>query len=73
MVAIATHRITLPKRISNHVAKRARRHNISFSKTVADMIAEAIEYAEEGHIWEEALRSKAESAGRFVPHEEAWK
>jgi len=70
MAATATHRITIPKKASELLAQRAKEENTTISGAVLRMIEDATEYAEEGHIWEEALERKRTCTGKFVPLEE---
>ena len=74
MAATATHRVTMPKKVSALLARRAKAENVSMSKAILGMIEDAIEYAEEGHIWELALERKRTSAGeKRIPLSEVWK
>jgi len=72
MIATETHRVTMPRKISTVLTKRAKADNVSFSQAFTAMVEMAIEYAEEGHIWEEALERRNNPSG-FVSHEEAWR
>ena len=72
MIATETHRVTMPKRISTVLSRRAKADNVSFSQAFTAMMEAAIEYAEEGHIWDEALERKLNPSG-FVSHADAWK
>jgi len=73
MIATSTHRVTMPKKVSAFLTKKAKAQNTSFSQVILDMIQDAIEYAEEGHIWEEALMREKTCTGDFVPNDEFWK
>ena len=73
MVATSTHRVTMPKKMSAFLAKRAKSGRTTVSKTVTELLAAQIEYLEEGHIWEEALERKRTSDGNCIPHDEFWK
>ena len=73
MIATSTHRVTMPKEVSALLTKRAKTQKTSFSQVVLDMIQDAIEYAEEGHIWEEALMREKTCTGEFISNDEFWK
>ena len=73
MAATATHRITIPKKVSELLVRRAKTEKTTISGAVLSMIEDAVEYAEEGHIWELALERKRTSAGeKRIPLSEVW-
>ena len=72
MIATSTHRVTMPKKMSALLTKRAKAQNTSFSQAFIAMVEDAIEYAEEGHIWELALEREKTCTGKFLTHEEVW-
>ena len=102
MIATQTHRVTIPRKISTILSKRAEADNVSFSQAFCAVFEEhmemledlrlsrilaereaagerliqlsnAAEYAEEGHIWEEALERENTCTGELIPDDEFWK
>jgi len=67
-----THRVVLPKNVSLFLATKAKREKTTMSKAIASLTEDAILYAEEGHIWEEALEREKTCTGKFLTHEEVW-
>lgn len=68
--AIATHRVTMPKKVSLLLSRKAKSENITFSKALLAFVEAQIEYLEEGHIWEEALENAKTCKGNLVPLDE---
>ena len=71
--ATATHRVTMPKKMSLFLKRRAKAENTTLSHALVKMMVDAKLYAEEGHIWEEALNNAKTCTGDFVSHADAWK
>ena len=70
--ATMTHRLTMPKKMSALIARKAKNENTTLSQAFVKMMEDAIEYAEEGHIWELALERKRTNTGEYLTHEEFW-
>ena len=71
--ATMTYRVTLPKKASVFLSRKAKKENTTIPREISRIVEDMIEYAEEGHIWEEALRNAKTCTGDFVSHEDAWK
>jgi|GEM_PF-4113036 len=73
--ATVTRRVTMtmPRHVSEMLDRKAQAECVPLSKAILGLIEDAIEYAEEGHIWEEALERKRTCTGKFLSHDEFWK
>ena len=72
VATMATHKVTMPRKVSSIIARRAKMSKTSMSKAILDLIEEAIEKEEDEYFGNIALKNKAETT-RFYTHEEAWK
>ena len=78
MAATATHRITMPKKISNMLAKRAKAGNTTLSGAFLAIVEDALDddpisEEEERQLVERAERNEERSKGkRLYTHKEAW-
>jgi len=70
--ATMTHRLTMPKKMSVFLAKKAKQKNTTLSQAFIQIMEDAMEYAEEGHIWELALERDKTCTGDLVPMSEIW-
>jgi len=86
MAVMATHRVTMPKRMSNLLSRRAKAQNTSFSQAFVSMVEDAIEYEaerdleedaidyeEERYLGEVALERERTCTGKLIPNDEFWK
>jgi len=58
--------------MSLFLTRRAKAEKTTLSQVFIKMTEDAKLYAEEGHIWEEALRRKKTSNGKYIPMSEIW-
>jgi len=65
--------MTMPRHVSDMLDRKARQESVPLSKAILGMIEDAIEYAEEHHIWEEALERKRTCTGDLMEWDEFWK
>ena len=78
MAATATHRITMPKKISNMLAQRAKAGNTTLSGAFLAIVEDALDddpisEEEERQLVERAERNEERSKGkRLYTHKEAW-
>jgi len=63
----------MPQKMSLHLKRRAKAEKTTLSQAFIKMVEDAKLYAEEGHIWEEALKNAKTCSGDFVSHEDAWR
>ena len=79
MVATATHRVTMPKKMSTFLARRAKSENTTVSKVILSLIVESADTEDDDPISEKearylvarAERNEEESKGkRLYTHEE---
>ena len=72
MAATATYMVTVPGKVSSILARKAKVENVSVPEAILSLIEDAIEYAEEHHIWEEALERERTCTGDLIPMSEIW-
>jgi len=72
MAATATHRVTIPKKTSNFLAKRAKASDVSFSSALNALVEEHIEMMEDLRL--SAILAEREAEGeKLIPMSEIWK
>ena len=71
--ATAIYTVEVPEDVSGVIESKAKAENVSAPDAILDLLRYAIEYSEEGHIWEEALERKRTCTGKFLSHDEFWK
>ena len=75
----ATHRVTLPKKASAFLAKRAKSEKVSISHVIVALIEERAELLDEledmrlSSICEERRAEREASGEKLIPHDEFWK
>jgi hypothetical protein len=72
VATMTTYKVTMPRKVSSVIARKAKVDKTSMSKAILNLIEEAIERKEDAYFGEIALKNKAETT-RFYTHEEAWK
>jgi len=72
VATMTTHKVTVPRKVSSIIARKATKEKTSISQAILDLIEAAIEKEEDEHFGQIALAIKAETTG-FCTHEEAWK
>lgn len=76
MAATATHRITIPKEISNLLTRKAKAEKTTISKAFVGIVEDALDEMSDEEdkrlsaICDERLRT---SGGKFLSHEEFWR
>lgn len=73
MEATSTHRVTMPRKVSDLIARRAKARSTSFSQEILGLVEDAIGREEEGHIWEIALEREKTCTGDLISDDEFWK
>ena len=75
MAATATHRITMPKEVSDLLARRAKAKKMTLAQTVVALIEDALDEMSDEEdkrfsaICDERRRT---SDGKYLTHEEVW-
>ena len=65
--------VAVPPKVLVFLTRKAKQENTTLSQAFASMMEDMIEYAEEGHIWQEALEREKTCTGELIPNDEFWK